>query len=110
MPVKSRSTKQRKPQFSEEALRLFCEIERLKPSKRFNDPQSKRLAELLDLVTEYWTVKHVNDPGPRPTYQPHQSENWEACRAVRLQLLEATGLSPTRKAAADPLRNDSDQS
>jgi hypothetical protein len=95
MPTKRTSIiRTRHPGFSREALDLFIEIEKLPPRKRFQDPRSKRLAELLNLGMEYWTVKHVNDPSPRPAYySPYQLQNWETCRAMRLLLLEATGLS-----------------
>ena len=108
MPVKLRAAKQLRPKFSPEVLRLFCEIEKLPPRKRFTDPRTKQLAGLLDLWDEFWTVQFVNNPNPpawEPPYIAHT--NWHTCRAVRLQLLEATGLtkeSPARKAVADNTR------
>jgi hypothetical protein len=78
--------------FTPEILELFLELERVKPRKRFADPRSKRLAELLGLEGEYWTVNHVNDPSPRPSHQPpYQSyTDWHVCHAMRLELLAAT--------------------
>ena len=77
--------------FTPEILELFLALEKVSPRKRFADPRSKRLAELLNLTSEYWTVNHVNDPSPRPSYQPpYQSHtDWHVCRAVREELLAA---------------------
>ena len=82
------------PHFTPEILELFLALEKVKPRKRFADPRSKRLAELLNLTSEYWTVNHVNDPSPRPSHRPpYQSyTDWHVCRAVREELLEATRL------------------
>ena len=110
MPAKRRDPKQLRPKFSPEVLRVFSELEKLPPRKRFEDPRTKQLAGLLDLWDEFWTVQYVNNPHPpawEPPYIAHK--NWHTCRHVRLQLLEATGLakkSPTAKAVAD-LRNGS---
>jgi hypothetical protein len=78
--------------FTPEILELFLALEKVSPRKRFADPRSKRLAELLNLTSEYWTVNHVNDPSPRPCHRPpYQSyTDWHVCRAMREELLAAT--------------------
>ena len=52
--------------FSEEVLRLFCELEKVKPGRRYNDPRTRQLARLLGLVGEFWSVKLVNDVSGPP--------------------------------------------
>jgi hypothetical protein len=100
MPAKLRAPKQLRPTFSPEALRLFCELEKVKPRKRFQDGRTRRLAELLNLMDEFWTVNYVNDVAS-PCHPPHYqaTRDWAVCRQVRRQLLEAAGLikkSPAR--------------
>jgi hypothetical protein len=84
--------------FSPEALDLFRALEKVKPSRRFKDPRTQRLAELLGLTSEFWTVNYVNDVAP-PCHPPHYQANvdWATCRALREQLLAATGLEPVIK-------------
>jgi hypothetical protein len=91
-----------------EVLELFRELEKLKPSKRFADKRSQRLGELLGLGDEYWTVNHVNDISPRPTYSPYQAQNWDTCREMRVQLLKATGLTKKNPAGKARLKADED--
>src|SRR5262245_49366087 len=89
VPVKARIAKDRRPQFSRETLELFLELEALpQDSERFK-AGSKRLASLLGLIDEFWTMNHVNDRSPRPHMPPHLTafEDWHRCREVRLALL-----------------------
>jgi hypothetical protein len=76
--------------FSPEVLDLFRALEKVPRSRRYPDPRSRQLAELLGLMDEYLTVNHVNDTAGQchpPGYQSHK--DWHVCRAVREQLLEA---------------------
>jgi hypothetical protein len=74
--------------FSPEVIDLFLALERVKPSRRYQDPRSKQLAKLLGLISEFWTVNHVNDVSPPPG-RAAAREPWIRCREVRTQLLEA---------------------
>jgi hypothetical protein len=61
--------RERRPMmFSPEVLQLFVELERIPPSSPRFQAKSERLAELLDLVGEWWTCNHVNDRSRRPTH------------------------------------------
>jgi hypothetical protein len=74
--------------FSQEVLDLFRALEQVKPSRRYADQRSKQLAQLLNLMDEYFTVNHVSDVGG-PPQRLVARQNWERCRTVRKQLLEA---------------------
>jgi hypothetical protein len=77
---------------------LFTELERVRPRDRFHDPRTMRLAILLDLTDEFWTVNYVNDLDPPCHPQGYvANDDWATCRCVREQLLDATGLRPTGK-------------
>jgi hypothetical protein len=78
-------------------LRLFSELERVRPRDRFHDPRTMRLATILGLTDEFWTVNYVNDiegPCHPPGYVAN--EDWATCRRVREQLLDA--VARTKKA------------
>jgi hypothetical protein len=78
-----------------------AELEGVWPSRRFSDPRTKRLAQLLGLTSEFWTCNFVNDiagPCHPPDGGYQANKDWAACREVRKQLLEATGL--TKKSPA----------
>jgi hypothetical protein len=74
---------------SPEAIDLFVALEKLPSRRRYPDPRSKKLAELLGLMDEYWTVNHVNDTNGPPIRTIAQRD-WATCQAVREQLLEAS--------------------
>jgi hypothetical protein len=60
VPVKLRAAKERRPNFSAEALALFVELERVPPRRRdrqdFRD-KTHELARLLGLVDELWSLR-----------------------------------------------------
>ncbi len=97
MPVKERTAKARRPQFSAEALELFVRLEGMKArnSKTFKDGEHE-LARKLDLVSEFWTCNSVLDRSREPCHPPGciAYNNWFTCRRVRLALLAATSPSP----------------
>jgi hypothetical protein len=73
------------------ALAFFLELERdPKRAKPFTD-DTRRLARMLGLTSEWWTGNHVNDRRDKPVhpegYVAHV--DWLHCRAVRKVLLEA---------------------
>jgi hypothetical protein len=74
--------------FSPEVLDLFCALERVKPSRRFADPRTKKLAGLLGLMDQFWSVNFVNDIAG-PPIPAGGRRDWVICRKVRAQLLEA---------------------
>jgi len=90
----------RHPLISDEALRLFAELERAPRSRRgskaFKDGEHQ-LARLLGLVSEYWTMNSVLDRSERPPWPPYlvAYHDWHKVRAVRKALQEMS-----RKAAA----------
>jgi hypothetical protein len=96
MPVKVRIAKDRRPSFSRETLALFVELERTSPRRRKTTEfiaKSKRLAGLLGLSAEWWTMQHVEDDNrfrPQPGLIAHA--DWLTVRRVRAQLLAAAGL------------------
>jgi hypothetical protein len=95
MPVKQRSGKGRRPQFSGEVVELFVQLERTPARQRrtqeFTDG-SKRLARALNLSAEWWAGCAVEDgekPQPRAGLVAH--EYWLTTRRMRAALLEAAG-------------------
>jgi hypothetical protein len=94
MPVKLRVAKERRPLFSAEALVLFVELERMprhsRDSQEFKD-KSKRLAGLLGLTSEWWTINHVHDRSRAPRHPPWcvAYTDWHRVRRVREALLAA---------------------
>jgi hypothetical protein len=99
MPTKKtpRSRPWRSVGFSSEVLRLFRELEAVRPSRRFNDPRTLQLAKLLNLTDEYWTVNYVNDTDGI-CHPPGYIANihWETCRRIREELLEAVKKNPAK--------------
>ena len=82
--------------FSAEVLDLFTRLEATPVRERWKSgsqwvDDSKRLAVLLDLSTEWWAMQNVHDRDRGSDYEPgslgHQA--WQRCRAMRKQLLEA---------------------
>jgi hypothetical protein len=74
--------------FSQEAIELFAELDaQPKPA----DAAVHRLARLLGLVPQYWTVNSPLDKSSAPVhphgYQAHS--DWVRCRQVRNELLAA---------------------
>src|SRR5262249_41837646 len=80
-----------------EALALFLELERAPLRAKPYSDDTRRLAQLLGLMDEWWRGQHVNDRSERPCHRPHlvAHGDWHRCRAVREVLLEMA-----RKAAA----------
>jgi hypothetical protein len=74
--------------FSDEALQLFRELDR---QPKPDDAAVHRLARLLGLVPQYWTVNSPLDKSSAPVhphgYQAHS--DWVHCRQVRNELLAA---------------------
>jgi hypothetical protein len=81
------------PSFSPEILSLFIELEGMSQGTKAFKEGSHRLAQLLDLVDEWWTCNHVHDRSAEPCHSPQyiSHKHWHRCRAVRQQLLAATG-------------------
>jgi hypothetical protein len=76
--------------FSPEVLRLFVELERVPPSRRYADPRTRRLSALLNLMSEFWTVNFVNDTaGPCHPVGYAANWDWATCRDVRNEIVEA---------------------
>jgi hypothetical protein len=109
VPVKQRFTKPRKPQFSEELLALFVELnnipKRKRRSQQFKDGERK-LAEMLgfDAVTAWWGGAFcVVDAYDLNFFQPWHGgyKYWQDCKKIREDLLAATRA---------PLHNGLDQS
>jgi hypothetical protein len=106
MPVKIRAAKERRAQFSAEVLALFTRLEtppgRKRNSEAFRDAE-RELMYALNLGDEFWAMQSPLDRSRKPCRGPEYfaTTAWHTCRAIRLQLLEATGLgkkSPTKKA------------
>jgi hypothetical protein len=104
MPVKARTAKARRRQFSDEALALFVELEAV-PMRRRDAPEwqaaSHRLAEMLGLVDEWFCSGcDVLDCSARPCHPPGYTsyDDWFKVRAVRELLLEAIGLGDRQAA------------
>jgi hypothetical protein len=94
MPAKLRVAKDRRPSFSAETLALFIELEHMPRNRRgFND-KSKRLANLLGLSDAWWGGCDVHDRSHEPSHPPEYAAHhyWHHVRAVRAELLAATGL------------------
>jgi hypothetical protein len=79
--------------FSNQALTLFVELERMPRRNRnaqlFKDKERK-LARMLNLVSEWWTCNSVLDDSDAPCWPPHlvAHQDWHKVRAVREALLE----------------------
>jgi hypothetical protein len=99
MPVKQRVAKERRPAFSAEIIELFVKLEHTSRRSQAFKNGSKELARLLGLSTEWWMMQHVNDRAgaPPPWLAAHAA--WQRCRAVREQLLAASGLGSSRARA-----------
>ena len=92
----------RRPLFSPEVLALFVELERIpRSSARFKEP-SQRLASLLGLTSEWWSMNHANDHSATPPIPALAAADWATCRAVRKALQAAADFttSPRRKETA----------
>jgi len=86
--------------FSNQALILFAELERMPRRNRnaqlFKDKE-RELARMLNLVSEWWTCNSVLDDSAAPCWPPHlvAFHDWHRVREVRKMLLKMA-----RKAAA----------
>jgi len=76
---------------TDEALRLFIELERDRRHPKVYNDQEHRLAKLLGLTSEWWNGNSVSDNSDAPDCPPHLAryENWFKVRAVRQALLAA---------------------
>jgi hypothetical protein len=76
---------------SEEAIDLFVELDHGAQRGAAFEEKAHRLARMLGLIPEFWTMNSVLDrsasPCHRPGYIAHQ--DWHKCRAVRMALLAA---------------------
>jgi hypothetical protein len=84
--------------FSPEIIALFVELEAVPGRQRDRQEwqaESKRLAGLLGLSSEWWSMNHVNDRSARPCHPPgyYAHNAFYRCRVVRQALLEATECS-----------------
>jgi hypothetical protein len=84
--------------FSPELVALFIELEAVPARQRDRQEwqaESKRLAGLLGLSSEWWSTNHVNDRMARPCWpREHYAYNaFYRCRVVGQALLEATECS-----------------
>jgi hypothetical protein len=83
-----------RPRFTNEALALLAELERVPAHRRrsrvFRDAEHE-LARQLHLVAEYWTGNNVTDKSSEPCNPPGAiaRADWIRCRAVRKQVLQA---------------------
>ena len=96
----------RQPKFSDEALELFAQLEHLSQDSEQFKSGSKRLASMLGLWEEFFftgvTVNDKDPESPWPIGHPAH-DDWQRCREVRTQLLQAVQQLP-------PLRlTDSEQ-
>jgi hypothetical protein len=94
MPVKLRTPKGRRPVFGGEVLDLFRRLsamprsERQSPESGYKE-QSQRLAELVGLEVEWWSMRQVeNEPGYPPHDNDFQAGCYERVRDVREALLD----------------------
>jgi hypothetical protein len=85
--------------FSQEVLDLFVALERVAPRRRFADPRTKKLAGLLGLMDQFWSVNFVNDIAG-PPIPAGGRRDWVTCRAVREVLLETVAGNVEESAAA----------
>jgi hypothetical protein len=82
------------PLITDEALRLFAELERTprrqRDSKAFK-AREHELMRLLGLVPEYWTMCSVLDRSEGPCHPPGyiRNDHWHKVRGIRVALLEA---------------------
>jgi hypothetical protein len=82
-------------------LELFLELERIpRGNPQFND-KSRRLARLLNLTAEWWSMCHVNDRSEKPCWPPGYiaCQDWQTCRRMRLALLECNAERDFSRAA-----------
>jgi hypothetical protein len=85
----------RRPGFSEEALRLFSELERTplkqRRTQRFKDAEKHLMCDLLDMGGEFWMMQSPLDRSLKPCYPPRMPAHdaWHTCRRLRIALLEA---------------------
>jgi hypothetical protein len=93
-PIARRS---QNPLITDEALRLFVELEgvpkRKRDSRTFKNAEHQ-LARMLNLVGEYWSMCSVLDRSERPAWPDHLQafQDWHKVRRVREELLKACKL------------------
>ncbi|MGA6967560.1 MAG: hypothetical protein WBZ51_28590 [Xanthobacteraceae bacterium] len=119
MPVKQRAAKERIPQFGTEVLELFTRLEntplRQRRAQWWKDGEKFLMCSLLDMGGEFWMMcSPLNREPERFCPPPHMCAHdaWHACRRLRIDLLEATGLAKESRAgkAVVDLRNGAGQS
>ena len=88
---RTRISRQQHAPFTDEVVRLFIELEGAPERARPYSDDTRRLAKMLGLTSEWWTGQHVNDKSDKPIhpkgYCAH--DDFYRCRAVRQALLEA---------------------
>ena len=96
MPVKARIPKERRPHFSNQALDLFIELERMPQSDPRFKQKSRQLAALLGLLDEWiCSSTHVNDRSRAPAYPSGPAhDDWVHVRAVRELLIQEVKEQP----------------
>jgi hypothetical protein len=106
------TSRPRLPQFTDETLALFAELENTPPPRHWQKKQeftrkSQRLASLLNLTTEWWACQRVEHDDP---FRPHEGlaahDYWFTVQRVRRQLLEALRTRearPAEEAAEHPV-------
>src|SRR5262245_11153697 len=79
------------PLITDEALRLFIELERDRRHPKVYNDAEHQLARLLGLTAEWWNGNSVCDDSDAPCWPPHVAayQNWFKVRAVRQALLAA---------------------
>jgi hypothetical protein len=101
------------PRVGSEVLELFVKLERQRPAKR-DKAEVRKLCELLGLEDEYWSGEDVLCRDKRPCHPPGYLayDAFFKCRAIRLALLEATGLTSrmNRIFAKEATGTDDDES
>jgi hypothetical protein len=97
------TSRPRKPQFTNEVLQLFVELEHTprclgdSETEEFKT-KAKRLAGLLGLSTEWWAGCDVNDADNLRPHKPLAAHDyWLTVKRVRAQLLETTGRGAEEK-------------
>jgi hypothetical protein len=103
VPVKQRTAKSRRPQFSAEVVALFAELEGIRQGSKAFEDGSHELARRLNLVGEWWRGSHVLDRSPGPCHPPDcvAYEDWFHVRRVRKALLAAVAEQEKAPAAGE---------
>jgi hypothetical protein len=99
VPVKQRVAKGQRPFFSAEAVALFAELERAPGGDLPFSEESRKLAGLLGLLSQWWTGNHVNGRRELPIHPPGYVAHADFWRVyeVRQQLLAVCAQLPTQE-------------